>query len=261
MTSTTSLIVGLFSILCLKQLQVVGVAENSDHRMTKPEQELLAKYLLQQLISKDPDPSLDPVVARLTHDEVRRLTRDHLSDSGAYSDLSQEQSQISATIVPAPPGLSSSKDKKPDNKDKYAQTKLKFSMPLTKLGAKSYYIGIFFKANWARAAQYCRYHGMHLASIDNAQQQKKLEDHIESIGLGHEHFWTSGTDQGEEGKFVWMSTGKPLGWENWNAGEPNNYEYEGGEREHCLELWNRDGKGLKWNDSPCSFETFFVCEV
>merc|ERR1712025_287677 len=72
---------------------------------------------------------------------------------------------------------------------------------------------------------------------------------------------TSGIDQGEEGKFVWMSTGKPLGWENWNAGEPNNYEYEGGEREHCLELWNRDGKGLKWNDSPCSFETYFICEV
>ncbi len=109
-------------------------------------------------------------------------------------------------------------------------------MPLTKLGPKSYYIGIFFKvinfywqslllchqnfafqANWARSAQYCRYHGMHLASIDSAQveemlsmlkklktnviqDQKKLEEHIESIGLGHEHFWTSGTDQGEEGK-------------------------------------------------------------
>ena len=47
---------------------------------------------------------------------------------------------------------------------------------------------------------------------------------METIGLGLEHFWTSGTDQGEEGQFVWMSTGKPLGWENWNAGEPNNYE-------------------------------------
>ena len=56
------------------------------------------------------------------------------------------------------------------------------------------------------------------------QDQKQLEEHIESIGLGHEHFWTSGTDQGEEGQFVWMSSGKPLGWENWNAGEPNNYE-------------------------------------
>ena len=54
--------------------------------------------------------------------------------------------------------------------------------------------------------------------------------------------------------------------------------YENGEEEHCLELWNRDGKvkifhfkvknisdkyiqGLRWNDTPCSFETFFVCEL
>ena len=48
---------------------------------------------------------------------------------------------------------------------------------------------------------------------------------------------------------------------NWNAGEPNNFRYENGEEEHCLELWNRDGKGLKWNDTPCSFETYFICEV
>jgi hypothetical protein len=80
-------------------------------------------------------------------------------------------------------------------------------------------------------------------------------------GFGHEHFWTSGTDQGEEGHFFWMSTGRPLTFTNWNAGEPNNFRYENGEEEHCLELWNRDGKGLKWNDTPCSFETYFVCEV
>lgn len=249
MTSVTSLLVGLFSILGLKQLQVVGVTESLHDDMTKPEQELLAKYLLQQLISRDPDPELDPVLARLARADL------------AAGDLASEQSQTIATIVPAPPGLESGPEPRSGDSDQYKQTKLKFSMPLTKLGPKSYYIGIFFKANWARSAQYCRYHGMHLASIESAQDQKKLEEHIESIGLGHEHFWTSGTDQGEEGKFVWMSTGKPLGWENWNAGEPNNYEYEGGEREHCLELWNRDGKGLKWNDSPCSFETYFICEV
>jgi hypothetical protein len=80
-------------------------------------------------------------------------------------------------------------------------------------------------------------------------------------GLGHEHFWTSGTDLADEGHFFWMSTGRPITFTNWNAGEPNNFQYENGEEENCLELWNRDGKGLKWNDSPCSFETYFVCEV
>lgn len=141
------------------------------------------------------------------------------------------------------------------------QTASRFSMPLTQLGSKKYYLGIFFKANWYKAEQYCRFHGMHLASINKEDEQKDLEEHIESFGMGHEHFWTSGTDQAEEGKFFWMSTGKPVTYENWNAGEPNNFRYENGEEEHCLELWNRDGKGLRWNDTPCSFETFFVCEV
>jgi len=137
----------------------------------------------------------------------------------------------------------------------------RFSMPLRILGQKKYYIGMFFKANWYKAEQYCRFHGMHLASINSVQEQKELEEHLQSIGMGEEHFWTSGTDQAQEGSFFWMSTGKPITYENWNAGEPNNFQYENGEEEHCLELWNRDGKGLRWNDTPCSFQTFFVCEV
>ena len=43
--------------------------------------------------------------------------------------------------------------------------------------------------------------------------------------MGYEHFWTSGTDQGDEGKFFWMSTGQPLTFENWNSAEPNNFMY------------------------------------
>ncbi|XP_054733896.1 GATA zinc finger domain-containing protein 10 isoform X2 [Anastrepha obliqua] len=137
----------------------------------------------------------------------------------------------------------------------------KWTMPLLKLGEKRYYLGIFFKANWFKAAQYCRYHGMHLASISSQEENDRLEKHIRDFGLGHEHFWTSGTDLADEGIFFWMANGRPITFTNWNAGEPNNFRYENGEEENCLELWNRDGKGLKWNDSPCSFETFFVCEV
>ncbi|XP_043288861.1 low affinity immunoglobulin epsilon Fc receptor-like [Venturia canescens] len=140
-------------------------------------------------------------------------------------------------------------------------TPARWTMPLLKLGEKRYYLGIFFKANWYRASQYCRYHGMHLASISSQEENDRLEKHIKDFGLGHEHFWISGTDQAEEGTFFWMANGRPITFENWNVGEPNNFQYENGEEEDCLELWNRDGKGLKWNDSPCSFETFFVCEV
>merc|ERR1711899_114858 len=101
----------------------------------------------------------------------------------------------------------------------------RFTMPLTKLGSKQYYLGIFFKSNWYKAEQYCRFHGMHLASINSAEEQRDLQDHIQAYGMGHEHFWTSGT-------------GKPVTYENWNAGEPNNFRYDNRERHHCLELCN-----------------------
>ena len=82
-------------------------------------------------------------------------------------------------------------------------THSRFSMPLAKLGEKKYYLGIFFKvrasrltqwllmanslnvslqANWYKAEQYCRFHGMHLASINSAEEQRELEDHIQSFG-------------------------------------------------------------------------------
>jgi len=268
-------------VLPLLSIGAVGDPENA-RGMSKSEQELLGKYLLQRLLGKSVERNTDPLT-RIA-ERADRVFDDLLSSASVvypeyetdadsvdvdfqYSDTNEEVSELKqpsqtiATIVPAPSNLKTDHKYCTDCNTAGKPTKSKFSMPLTTLGVKKYYIGIFFKANWARSAQYCRYHGMHLASINTEEEQKKLEDHIQSLGFGHEHFWTSGTDQAEEGKFFWMATGKPLTYENWNIGEPNNYEYEGGEREHCLELWNRDGKGLKWNDTPCSFETFFICEV
>ncbi|CAG4946939.1 unnamed protein product [Parnassius apollo] len=146
-----------------------------------------------------------------------------------------------------------------NNDDELGVTR--WTMPLLKTGEKRYYLGIFFKANWFKAQQYCRFHGMHLASISSQEENDKLEKYVKDSGYGREHFWTSGTDLAEEGSFFWMANGRPLTFVNWNAGEPNNFRYENGEEENCLELWNRDDKGLKWNDSPCSFETYFICEV
>lgn len=129
-----------------------------------------------------------------------------------------------------------------------------FAMPLVSLAHKKYYIGLFFKvskspitdaankwnsdqsvttlsendcpifmyqANWFKAKQFCRYHGLHLASINAEEEQTRLEEHINTIGqkmspdtchdkmsfvfyfpgMGEEHFWTSGADQAEEGRY------------------------------------------------------------
>merc|ERR1712045_662657 len=62
-------------------------------------------------------------------------------------------------------------------------THSRFSMPLAKLGEKKYYLGIFFKANWYKAEQYCRFHGMHLASINSEEEQRDLQEHIQSFGM------------------------------------------------------------------------------
>jgi len=207
-----------------------------------PEKELLAKYLLQRLLEKEEAETDNSVV----YPEYDYPDEEEILES--------ENSQVVPTFVPAP-------KPRPSNTAPSPPPSSQFSMPLVQLGSKQYYLGMFFKANWFRAAQYCRFHGMHLASLDSAVEQQELEDHIKSLGLGDQHFWTSGSDLGEEGKFIWMATGKAVSYTHWNAGEPNNYEYDNGEKEHCLEMWDRDGKGLGWNDTPCSFETFFICQA
>lgn len=206
------------------------------------EKELLAKYLLQRLLDRDAAEAGSSIV----YPEYESGETEEILDT--------EDSQVVPTFVPAP----TSRQK---TKAVSASSGSKFSMPLAHLGNKKYYLGMFFKANWFRSAQYCRFHGMHLASLDSAEEQRQLEEHIKGLSLGDQHFWTSGSDLGEEGKFIWMGTGKAISYTNWNAGEPNNFEYDNGEKEHCLEMWDRDGKGLAWNDTPCSFETFFICQA
>jgi hypothetical protein len=51
-------------------------------------------------------------------------------------------------------------------------------------GGKRYYIGHFFKANWYKSNQYCRFHGMHLASIESKTENDALEKFVTEFGNG-----------------------------------------------------------------------------
>lgn len=70
--------------------------------------------------------------------------------------------------------------------------------------------------------------------------------------------WISGTDLREEGKFVWMSTGKPFQYNNFGSGQPDNW----GNREHCVHLWpnQTNTSEVTWNDWECTQKLSYVCE-
>ena len=38
------------------------------------------------------------------------------------------------------------------------------------------------QANWYKAAQYCRFHGMNLAAIESERENRVLESHIQDAG-------------------------------------------------------------------------------
>lgn len=41
---------------------------------------------------------------------------------------------------------------------------------------------MIFQANYFRATQYCRFHGMHLASINSQEENDRLEKYIKDFG-------------------------------------------------------------------------------
>lgn len=42
---------------------------------------------------------------------------------------------------------------------------------------------ILFQANWFKAQQYCRFHGMHLASISSQEENDRLEKYVRESGM------------------------------------------------------------------------------
>ena len=69
---------------------------------------------------------------------------------------------------------------------------------------------------------------------------------------GNHHYWIGLTDSATEGHFIWQHSSKPLGWSNWEGGEPNNNFGN----EDCVlllkSLYNR-----KWNDADCGSDNAY----
>ncbi|OBS81299.1 hypothetical protein A6R68_20518 [Neotoma lepida] len=112
---------------------------------------------------------------------------------------------------------------------------------------KCYYFGKGSK-QWIQARFTCSDLEGRLVSIHSQEEQVDfLMKHINKRDA-----WIGLRDLNVEGQFVWMDE-SPVGYSNWNPGEPNN----AGQGEDCVMM---RGSG-QWNDAYCrSYLDAWVCE-
>ncbi|XP_035697863.1 collectin-10-like, partial [Branchiostoma floridae] len=109
------------------------------------------------------------------------------------------------------------------------------------------------RPNYAGARSACQILGGRLAMPKDQATNNFLVNQLTRYSIGS--IWFGLTDQADEGAFVWEDGTALTGWSDWYTGEPD----DGGSGEDCVE-W-RDVYGYKWNDIPCSFSKYYVCEV
>lgn len=101
--------------------------------------------------------------------------------------------------------------------------------------------------DWWTAKQECETDGMHLAKIDNSQENTFLGD--EAYQGSSSLIWTGGYDDPSDG-WVWYD-GSPFGWINWASGEP-----APGKRD-CTQLLD----DYTWGTKLCDSSARYVCEL
>jgi len=107
------------------------------------------------------------------------------------------------------------------------------------------------KLSWDNARAVCSGYGGDLVSIENERE----EDFIRSLSSNFKNdlLWIGLNDRVNEGQFVW-SDGTYFNssvYSKWKIGEPS---HTAGKHD-CVGLKNN-----LWNDQPCSWVRFYICE-
>ncbi|KAK9885676.1 hypothetical protein WA026_012440 [Henosepilachna vigintioctopunctata] len=137
------------------------------------------------------------------------------------------------------------------------QEVLKSPLPLQRVGDKYYYFGIYFKANFYQAMQFCEAHGMHLMSLESKVENENIIRYLRTNYPKIKQFWTSGSDLAVEGEFVWFSTGKHMNFTYWIPPQPDN----SAKIEHCVQIQKSNDEHYLWNDVVCTTMINFICEL
>lgn len=115
---------------------------------------------------------------------------------------------------------------------------------------------------WYEAYVLCKQDGMELASINSLEEETALENYAKTVDVKTGFYgglWTAGTRNGAcASEFVWFSTGKPLIYQKFSPGEPDN----SGGVEACIEFFiNVENNDYEWNDINCDDKLGFICQT
>jgi len=109
---------------------------------------------------------------------------------------------------------------------------------------------------WTQARAECEAVGYALVEIDDAAEDAFVYAAIDSRGLGTT--WIGLNDRDTEMTWVWLD-GTPLGYEHWDAGEPNDGSGSG---EDCAVIMTAPpSRASEWDDRTCSDGYDYVCEA
>jgi len=108
---------------------------------------------------------------------------------------------------------------------------------------------------WVEAVDYSKSLGGHLVTISDEEENRFVTDLGQTMYDGwvsHNSFWIGLTDEGQEGRFLWV-TGESNSYTNWSGSEPNN----SGNEDYVTIGQNSSDT---WNDHPSKDNRPFVVE-
>ena len=118
-----------------------------------------------------------------------------------------------------------------------------------------YYLTVPQRMTWVEAVAYSESLGGYLVTISDEEENRFVADLGQTMYDGwvkHNSFWIGLTDEGQEGRFLWV-TGESNSYTNWGGGEPNN---SGNEDYVTIGQISHDS----WNDHPSKDNRPFVVE-
>ena len=113
---------------------------------------------------------------------------------------------------------------------------------------------------WLEAQDFCLNKGAHLVEVLNDVQQAYLEnkgyEYEQATNIGRD-WWLGLTDEGYEGRYLWIHSLKIAEYFYWHSSQPN------GDIRSNFVLMHKTLEGFKWFDYPNdhSEHSFAVCQL